>query len=491
MKKFFLGLGAIIILLVAVVLVRTMQFKPEPRVVTAGSVTVQIDAALAAQHLSQAVTFKTVSPQPPQARDDAEFTAFTNWVISTYPEVNEKLFLKRIAEHTLLYRWQGTDHSQKPILLTGHFDVVPVIPGTEDIWLHPPFSGDIEDGVIWGRGALDDKSAVIAQLEAVTALVKEGFTPSRTVYLSFGHDEEIGGRDGAQGVAEYLGSRGIQLAWSLDEGSFLLDGLLPGVDKPFASINVAEKGYVSIDLVAKAAGGHSSMPPNETAVGILSAAILKLQENQVPAALDGPGMATFDAAARHMSFTRRMLFANKWLFGGPIISILEQSAATNAMIRTTTAPTMLSGSIKENVLPIEAIGTVNFRIHPRDTVESVAAHVEKTIDDSRIELRVRPNGGNASPVSSNTSEGFNSIADSADKVFGDIIVGAGMTVAGTDSKRYGKVADDAYRFNPMVVTPMDITGFHGTNESLSVENLQLAAIFYAELIKDSAGQKQE
>jgi carboxypeptidase PM20D1 len=402
--------------------------------------------------------------------------------------VDAELRREIVNDYALLYTWQGSDPALTPVLLTGHYDVVPVIPGSEAQWEHPPFAGEIADGYVWGRGALDDKSACITQLEATRLLLESGFRPARTIYLSFGHDEEIGGREGAGGVTELLRSRGVALEWSLDEGSFLMEGIFPGIDAPVASINVAEKGYVTLDLVAKGEGGHSSMPPPETAVGVLAAAIVKLQENQMPAHFEGVVAESFGGLAPYLPFSQRLLFANQWLFGGVLPSLLSQSGTANAMLRTTTAPTMLRASIKENVLPIEAVGTVNFRVYPSDTVEDVVAHVTRTIDDERIELRRKPSGGEASQVSSTQSAGYRHIGDAVRDVVGEVVVIPGLTLAGTDSRHYGQIAEDAYRFNPMVVTRGDITGFHGTNERISIENLARATRIYAQLMRRAAAE---
>ncbi|MFB0906164.1 MAG: M20/M25/M40 family metallo-hydrolase [Pseudomonadales bacterium] len=294
-----------------------------------------------------------------------------------------------MLNQTMLYKWQGSYDRLKPILVTGHYDVVPVIPGTEKRWEHPPYAGNIVDGVVWGRGALDDKSGVVGILEATKFLINKGFKPTRTIYLSFGHDEEIGGRQGAGAVTAHLKARGVQLAWSLDEGSFLFKGMFPGVDNLIAAINVAEKGSVTLDIVANAAGGHSSMPPKNNAVSVLAKAINKLEENPVPGGLQGLSATMFDGISRYFDFPMRMLFANRWLFDEVIDDQLSNITFANAMLRTTTAPTMLSGSIKTNVLPIEAIATVNFRVHPRDTPESVQAYVERIVADEQITVRTR------------------------------------------------------------------------------------------------------
>lgn len=491
MKKFLLLIFAIILVLGTIVVYRAATYQPEiaaaPPAPASAKPEIPVQGDVVARHLAEAVRFRTISQSPPLVSDPKPFEDFIAWMEATYPGVHRALKLERAGGRNLLYTWAGKDPAAKPVLLTAHYDVVPVIPGTEVQWKQPPFDGAIADGYVWGRGTLDNKGAVISIMEAVEHLVGKGFAPQQTVYLSFGHDEEIGGVEGAAAVTALLKERNVRLAWSLDEGSFVLDGIVPGVARPTASINVSEKGYLNLDLIARGAGGHSSMPPRETAVGILAEAIAKLQRAPVPGGLDGLAGDAFDAMARHMSFDKKLLFANRWLFGGLVEDFMSRSPGTNAMLRTTTAPTMLSGSIKENVLPIEAVGTINFRIHPRDTVEGVVAHVVKTINDPRVEVKIRGQAGNASPVASSTNAAFRAIADSVRETYGEVVIAPGLTIAGTDSKHYEKIADNAYRFNPMIVRPEDLTGFHGTNERISIENLVRATRFYATLLATYGG----
>lgn len=489
MKKILLSILGIIVVIAGVVVVRTLNFRPAP-IEERETVSYGVDANIIAEHMAQAIRFKTISYQPPQKLDPLEFEAFIAWVQGTYPTVHATLAFERLGGYSLLYKWQGTNEVLKPILLTSHYDVVPVIPGTEGDWTQPPFAGAISEGTVWGRGALDNKSGVITTLEAVTALIKIGFQPDRTVYLSFGHDEEKGGIEGAGAVAAHLKSQNIQLDWSLDEGSFVMSGMYPGMPVPMAMINVAEKGYVSLDLVARGEGGHSSMPPKETAVGILSEAIVKLQNAPMPAELKAPVNEMFAAVASFGGFTQRMAFANRWLFEGIMLERLSESPISNAMIRTTTAPTMLSGSVKENVLPIEAIGTVNFRLHPNDTKEDVVAHVKAAIDDDRIEIRVRKTGKRASSVSSSTAQGFLDIEQSVYDIYGSTVVVPGMLMAATDTRHYSTVADNSYRFVPIHLTPDTMGGFHGTNEKVTVDSLATATQYYMHLIKMSAGASE-
>jgi carboxypeptidase PM20D1 len=484
LKKLLVSLGVVVLVLTGFIVYRTAVFvaPEEMKVEPAAQV---IDAQAVAAHLSQAVRFATISQQPPMPTDPAPFDGFIAWLAATYPEVHHTLSREILGGHTVLYKWAGKDSAARSVMLTAHYDVVPVIPGTEQVWKHPPFAGEIAEGYVWGRGTLDDKSAVVTILEAVTYLLKQGYTPQQTIYLSFGHDEEVGGDTGAAAVAAHLKAQNIRLAWSLDEGSFVLDGIVPGLARPVASINVTEKGYLTLNITARAAGGHSAMPPRETAVGILARAIVALQQAPLPGGLDGVSGEAFTALARYMPFGKRVLFANQWLFGPLIERELAKSPSTNAMLRTTTAPTMLSGSVKENVLPIEATATVNFRLHPRDTPEHVIDYVKKTIADDRVSVTMI-RGYGASRVAAIDSPAFIAMAKAVRQVFGDVVVMPGITIAGTDSKHYETVSDNSYRFNPMMITSQDLTGFHGTNERLSVENLVRATRFYVELIKSGA-----
>lgn len=479
--KLLAGLLAALLLVAAVVVYRTVSYAP-PAAPKVEPSSLDVDARAVAEHLAQAVRFATVSASAQASPDRAPFAGFVAWLAATYPEVHRELSLEVVGGHSLLFKWQGRDPAAKPGMLIAHYDVVPVAPGTENAWKHPPFAGAVADGYVWGRGTLDDKGALVTILEAATLLVKQGFRPARTIYFAFGHDEEVGGVDGAAAIVERLKSRGVRLAWSLDEGSFVLDGIVPGLSRPVASVNIAEKGLLTLELAAHAEGGHSSMPPGETAIDILANALVAMRRSPLPGGLDGATGEVFDGLARHMKFEMRLLFANRWLAGGLLERELSKSPATNAMLRTTTAPTILAAGVRENVLPIDAKAIVNFRVHPRDTPESVHEHVKASIADARVSTRVLDQVP-ASRFSSTGSPAFRAIGDAVRRVYADAVVVPGITIVSTDSKRYGEVTDDAYRFHPMVVAPPDLPTVHGTDERISVENLVRATRFYAELMR--------
>ena len=471
-----------LLLLLTIVLINTLTHNP-----SSGDdlkkIAIDFDEGRAIINLSDSIKFKTISGQNRSQQSLEEFDSFIQWLKKSYKLVTENTSLKRLND-TLLFKWEGSNPNLKPILVTGHYDVVPVIPGTEGSWTEPPYSGNVDSEYVWGRGALDDKSGVIGIMEAVTYLMEANFKPTRTIYLSFGHDEEIGGVNGAAEVVKYLSKEGVQLEWSLDEGSFLLQGFIPGVDKPVAAINVAEKGSVTLQVVGKAVGGHSSMPTRSSAVGHLSKALVKLDENRMPGGLEGLTLAMFDEISKHMPFVYKIAFANRWLFGGVIDSYLSQAPATNAMLRTTTAPTMLSASVKTNVLPIEAIAIVNFRIHPQNSVEDVFEHVRGLVENENVEVRALSYSGRpASQVSSWESRGYKVIESSVKEIFGDVIVAPGLMIAGSDTRHYAKVADNSYRFNPFPLSNKELAGFHGTNERIKKKDFLDGVRAYIRIIE--------
>src|SRR5262245_17919596 len=232
------------------------------------------------ERLAQAFRFRTVSYQNPKRFDRDQFTGLHRYLAETYPGVHRTCARELVEQYSLLFTWRGSEADLAPLLLLSHQDVVPVEPGTEDDWTYPPFAGRIAEGFVWGRGSMDDKAGVLGLLEAVEDLVRTGFRPRRTIYLAFGHDEEVGGRRGAVQIAKLLASRGVRPALVLDEGLPIAVDLVPDVQNPVAMVGTAEKGYLSVELVVRGEGGHSSTPPPHTTIGILADAISRLERKQ-------------------------------------------------------------------------------------------------------------------------------------------------------------------------------------------------------------------
>ena len=492
-KRLAIAVSGIVLILATVIVVRTIQYKPAPATEPVAA-TAATDPGEAASKLPAAIKMRTVHFQ----EDEPAFRAFLDWLPGVFPNLHRVAPRQIVADLTPLYRWEGKEPELKPILIAAHYDVVDADSSSLDRWTHPPFSGVVSDGFIWGRGSLDNKGAVVAMLEAAEQLTDVGFQPRRTIYFSIGHDEEIGGEVGAASVVRLLNDQGVQLDWSLDEGSFVLDGIVDGIDQPIASINVAQKGMLTLNLMARAPGGHSSMPPRETAVSVLAQAITRLGNRPMPGGLTGVSGTFFDTLARHFPFAQRALFANKWLFGPLIEHVLSSKPTTDAVLRTTMAPTMLSGSHAPNVLPTQATARVNFRLHPRDSIDDVVAFVHQSIADDRIEVLLPTDYmSEASAVSSHETDGYQAIETSIGAAFGDVIHVAGLTLGGTDSRHYARVADNAYRFNPFMINRSDLSRLHGINERLSLDNLGRAISFYRALIKSQSkraktkGEKEE
>jgi len=485
-RKAGVGLLVIVFGLVLVVLATTMLLPSLP---VAGAKQSAPPAGLdgALKRLSAAIQIKTVSYGTASPPDENNFPAFHQLLQDSFPLTHAALKREIVNGSSLLYTWQGSDPSLAPILLTAHMDVVPVEPGTEANWTHPPFSGAIADGYVWGRGTLDMKHVVMATLESVERLLAEGAKPKRTVLLAFGHDEELGGQAGAKAIVDLLEQRKTRALFSLDEGSAILDGVIPGATRLIAQVALSEKGILSLLLTANAKGGHSSMPPSQTAVGKIGRAVSLLEAHQMSATLDGPGGQGLVGMAPALSFGLRAALANRWLFEPLLIHELSASPPTNAMIRTTTAPTIIQGGVKDNVLPSEATAVVNFRLAPGDSVAMVKEHVAQTIADPDVSITdYRGPGAEATPVADRNGPGFKLIAEAVRAVAPDAVVAPGLVVTGTDSKHYSRVSDAAYRFTPMRLTLPDISRIHGTNERIGTVNYGELITFYTALVRSAA-----
>jgi carboxypeptidase PM20D1 len=485
MAKRLSVIASILFLGVLVIIIWRAVTLPSNQLIDLERVTYEVDIERLVQHLQEAIQFKTVSLSRSHAVNEREFEGFISWLKDSYPLAHENLELRRLGGYSLLFKWQGSNEDLNPALINHHYDVVPVIPGTETDWTYPPFRGEVAKGYVWGRGALDDKGAAIAMMESVELMLERGIVPERTLYFSLGHDEEVGGTQGAASITEYFIEQGIRLAWSLDEGSFVLKDMIPGVERPVASINIAEKGYLVLRLLVQADGGHSSVPPKETAISILSDAVSEVSKHPLPMKIEGVSRPFLEGVAAEGTFLQKMLIANQWIFASLLDYHFSTSPPTNAIVRTTTAPTILKAGVKPNVLPSRAEAIVNFRLMPGDTVEAIVDHVSSAIDDDRIQIEV-VYGREASRVSESSSEIYTILSNTASEVFGEVVSLPGITLAATDSKHFEKISENSYRFNPMVVTSKDIAGFHGRDERVSIDNLVGATIFYARLIEKSS-----
>lgn len=437
------------------------------------------------RRLAESLRIPTVSSSDPAQVDRSAFAALHRHLAESFPALHQRLLREVVNDFSLLYTWQGRDASKPPILLMAHLDVVPVLPGTESDWKQPPFSGAIADGFVWGRGALDTKAKVYAICEAIEQLVAQGFQPERTVHLAFGGDEEVGGGRGAVEIAKRFRERGVRFAYVLDEGGVIGQGLIAGVGAPVATIGIAEKGYLSLELAVTQPGGHSSIPPPQTGVGVLAAAIARLEAAQMPAAIRGATRAHLLAIAPEMGFGQRLLIANLWLFEPLVLRRLTATPRGNAAVRTTTAPTMFEGSTKDNVLPIHARAVVNFRILPGDTVTGVTEHVRRVTNDARIVIAPIPGfpPSEPSPVARTDTTGWRLLERTIREVYPNVLVVPQLVLGATDARHFADLSGSVYRFGPLWIGPDDLARAHGTNERIDATRYVESVGFYVRLLQ--------
>lgn len=487
MKRLLGGLGLLVLVIFVIMVVRTLRLVPPPAAdIGDPAAPIAIDTVGAAGRLAGAVRFPTVSYASGGPIDTAAFVGLHRYLETSFPGVHASLPREVLGGLSLLYTWEGADPGLPPVVLMGHMDVVPVPEPNLADWTHAPFSGDIADDFVWGRGTLDDKTTVLSILEAIEGLLAAGFRPPRTVYLMFGHDEEVGGRFGASAIVDHLVSKGVQPAMVLDEGGFMAAGLMPGLTRRTAIVGIAEKGYVSLRLTAEADGGHSSMPPERTAVGALSRAIARLEADPFPMSLTGPTRGMVEAMAPYLPFGRRILIANLWLTAPLVTRALAANPLGGALLHTTTSPTMLSAGIKDNVLPPEATAVVNLRILPGETVASVTDRVTRIVADPRLVVtRLDSVGVDPSPVSDTNAPAYRLLS----RTISAMIPGEQppvipyLVMGGTDAKYWGAHSDRVYRFLPVPLGDGDRERVHGVNERVALRDYATAVGFFASLLQ--------
>jgi carboxypeptidase PM20D1 len=488
-RRTLLGLLGLLVPLALVLAVNTLrQRSRQLDVPPIEGLSVDEDAVAAS--LAAAIRARTISSHDDPSANADQFRQLHAHLETRYPKLHAALKREVINGPSLLYTWPGRDASLPGVALMAHQDVVPIPPGTESDWQSPPFGGDVRDGFVWGRGSWDDKANLIAQMEAVEALVASGFTPERTLYLVFGADEEVGGLRGALSIAQLLRRRGVELDFVIDEGLLITQGVVKGLSAPAALIGVAEKGYLSLQLVAKAPPGHSSMPPSEpgrSAIAQISNALAQIDAQPMPASIHGVAAEMFDTLAPEMASFPRVALSNRWLFGPVVRRQMAGSASTNATLRTTAALTIVEAGNKDNVLPGRAQAVVNFRLLPGDTVEGVTQHVKRVIANDGIELKPVGAGSDPSPVASTDSRGYQGINRTIREVFPGMVVAPGLMLGGTDSRHFQALSANIFKFSPVRARAEDLGRFHGTNERISLANLAEMVRFYHRLLQLTAG----
>ena len=437
----------------------------------------------AAPKLARLLTFRTVSSRIPEEVETDQFDAFIAALPELFPRVAAGLELERVNGHGLLYRWAGgnaeTGDARGPAVLMAHYDVVPV----EDpaAWEHPPFAGTITDTSICGRGALDDKGALAAVLEAAEQLLAEGFTPARDIYFSFGNNEETAG-DTAAAAAALLAGRGIRPWLVLDEGGAVASGAFPFVQAPLAVVGVAEKGILDVELATEDAGGHASTPNRMGATARLARAILRLERRPFPAALPEVTVEMVERLSAAAPLLPRLVLGNVRRLRRPLTRVFGLlGGEPNAMTRTTVAITQLRGSKGSNVLATRASANANIRVAVGESVASTLTRLRTVIRDPKVSLHV-VEGNEPSPVSATTNAQFALLEETISGTFPDAVPVPYIMLGGTDARRFTTICDAVYRFAPFRMSAADRASIHADNEKLGIETFGEGILFYRALM---------
>ncbi len=476
------AVAAALALPLAVALVRALAApKSRPRAEPLGPESLE-RAAGVEDALAELVRRPTVSSYDPGAEDGAAFRALKDDLPRLFPAAHAAMSREELGDRALLYRWEGSDQGLDPVILCAHFDVVPADDASE--WKRPPFSGLIEGGEVWGRGTQDIKCALASMMHAADRLASSGRKPRRTIYMAFGGDEEAGGLRGARRVGEELEARGVRASFLLDEGGPIAEGMVSFADRPLALVGVSEKGYLDVAIEAEGAGGHASMPPARTAVGRVARAVAAIEAYPPKARLCFTTRAFLSALAPFSPLGMRLLFRNLWLFGPAVKAALRSGRMTNALVRTTYAPTMLSGSPKENVLADRAAANVNVRILPGDSSEAVLRRLSRIAGAEGATARAaHPQAVIESlPESPVDHEGFRAIESALAASFPEAAAIPFLFSASTDTRHYRRVARAIYRLTPLKQGAADLEGVHGRDERVAVDNLRRCELFYEALI---------
>lgn len=454
---------------------RALQFKPQgprpgkPRAANVPEMPIAVK-------LSELVRLPTVSRRNKEEEDLQPFLDFQARLQVLFPRVAAHCPRTIVGQTGIIYHWQGRD-SADPRVLMSHYDVVPA---QQEGWTRPPFSGEIADGCVHGRGTLDTKCTLVAALEAAEGLIGEGFVPQQDVYFCFSGDEEVMGPT-AQAIIDALQGQGVQPGFVLDEGGAIVSDAFPGVRTPCAMVGICEKGMGEIILTASAKPGHASAPPRHTALGKLAKAIRKLENRPAPARWSKPVLGLFDTLGREAGFGMRLIFANLGFFR-PLINLITAFTGGElaAMLRTTCAFTMAKASDASNVLPNQASATANIRLIPGDMGKGYRRRVSRVLG-KRVDVQWN-SISEPSPVSRTDDQKWAALKDAVQDVWPEALVSPYLMTACTDSRHYSRISENVYRFSAMALSKEERGLIHACDERIRLSTLAKMQAFYEALI---------
>lgn len=434
-------------------------------------------APRAAELLAGLIRIPTVSRPEGEPYDTAAFDAHVEALLSGFPLLAAACERETIGAHGQLWRWPGSE-PDRAVVFMAHQDVVPALPS--DGWSRDPFSGEIADGRVHGRGALDDKGDLVATLLAAETLLEEGYAPGPDVYFCLGDNEEVAGSS-AVAMARRLAAAGVRPEFVLDEGGAVAEQAFPGVKRPQAMVGLGEKGLLSVRLTVRSDGGHASAPPRVGAVDRLTEALARLRRRPFPARLtpvtSGLLAHLGSRATGAMAPVLRAVAAAGPLGAGLLARLGGEPAA---LVRTTVAVTRLEGSEANNVLAARASAVLNLRLAPWDSVDSAVARLRRVIRDQRVQLEILESN-EPSPVSAPDAAPLGLLREALAVSHPHADLAPYVTLAATDARRFHGISRNVYRLAPLEMDAAERGRIHGVDESVRVEALGRGVVFYREL----------
>ena len=418
------------------------------------------------------------------ANETASLIRFQDFLAGNFPAFNKTAERWVLSPYSLAYRWPGVAKNDAPVLLMGHYDVVPAETAK---WTTDPFGAELKDGFIYGRGALDMKNMVVSMMQSAEDLCGRGFRPARDIWFVFGGDEERTGIKGAKETAKWFAERQLHFAFILDEGTPVAEDMIRGARTPLALVGIEEKGFLSLDLTVEQQSGHASQPPEQQAAAILGRALLRLSRRPFPWRLTPAVESFFRQLGGSVSGINGFVMKYARFLGPLFFRAAAVNPATRALFRTTLAMTQLEGSAADNVMPSSVRAVINLRLLPPWTVDTAVTRIRKVIADEKVSVTVHGLGTNpvkAGPdQAEQKSRGWKEIKNAIAKTFPGIPVLPFIMLATTDSRHYKELSANIYRFNPLVLDQKELSLVHSHDERISLENLERCLQFYTALLE--------
>ena len=475
-KEYILyGVIALLVLFVLIILIRALAFNDKTNYKRNVPFNGKKDDIV--YKLGTLLKYKTISHENEEETDYKVFDEYIKKTKELYPLVFKTCEGTITKERAIKIKLKG-ESSDKPSVLIAHYDVVPVTPG----WKHDPFLGEVVDGYLYGRGAVDTKLTMACALSALEKAIEGGYSPKNDLYLCFGSNEEINS-DSQLKIVEELKREGIKPAFVFDEGGGIMNGAFPGVKKDTAFLGMVEKGFLNVKLSIDTNGGHSSTPRKNGPIIRMSKALARIEKHPMKPNITPTVKELLRIMGMNTIFPLKIVFANMWLFKGLVKKLFANlSADTRALLTSTFAFTIINGGNQTNVIPNHVEANINIRIAPFNTAEEIVKHIRKVVKDKDIVITY-DNVNKMYPECSFKTEGYNLVKDTIIETYDDTIVSPFIMLGGTDGRHYNEICDCVIRFTPAKLSKEERAGVHGLDEKIKVESLEKCLEFYQRLLE--------